>query len=149
MLRRARGNVRIQYWCRREATVLKRYYHSLQIFFLCIGRKPTTWPANNGLQIMSRKSIIRLSLRLRQIIDLLATEISRYYFIISAWAWLLGYFNLLLFERKVPCTRKVYAYVAGATNDNTGASNDCFLSNIWAGKFNIAQNFCLRTAKTF
>ena len=53
MLRRARGNVRIQYWCRREAAVLKRYYHSLQIFFLCIGREPTTWPANNGLQIMS------------------------------------------------------------------------------------------------
>ena len=29
-----------------------RPYHSLQIFFLFNGREPTTWPANNCLQIM-------------------------------------------------------------------------------------------------
>ena len=65
-------------------------------FFLFIGREPTTWPTNNCLQIMikqllnsiiakyrdlsvSRRSIICLSLRLREIIDLLATDRSRYF----------------------------------------------------------------------
>ena len=41
-----------------------------QLFFLFIGRKPTTWPAN---------IIICVSLRLRQISDLLATGKSRYF----------------------------------------------------------------------
>ena len=65
---------------------------------------------------MSRKSIIRVSLRLRQIIDLLVTDLGLDYLVI-----------LLLFERKVLCNGNAYAYVAGATNDNTGASNYCFL----------------------
>ena len=30
----------------------KLYYHSKQIFSLFIGRQPTTWPANNCIQIM-------------------------------------------------------------------------------------------------
>ena len=28
---------------------IKTIYHSMQVFFLFIGREPTTWPANNGL----------------------------------------------------------------------------------------------------
>ena len=35
-----------------EGAISNRNYHSMHFPFLFIGLEPTTWPANNSLQIM-------------------------------------------------------------------------------------------------
>ena len=44
------------------------YYHSMHFFFLSIGREPTTWPANNCLQIIVCSCVVPSKRVLLQII---------------------------------------------------------------------------------
>ena len=50
-----------------ESTV-NAYYHLMHFFFLSIGRDPTTWPANNCLQIMVCSCVVPFKRVLLQII---------------------------------------------------------------------------------